>query len=203
MGEPVLTKISDKGTVMYEFELKTAKVFHMKNLYKFVYEYLLEEGYRASMVEDDSDEYPETYYDEWRLPEGHMERRIWWRFVMNPEFHARPHTRYRYYVDLNFRNLWLKNIETVVGKRKVRAQDGEISIVVKAYLKILDDDIVKHAIMKYFSYFFRRRWIKQIREGYRDDLRHRMRKFQDAVKDFMAVVTYEDDQKNFHLERGL
>ena len=185
-GEPILTTAKDRGDEWYKFEIKTTKVFHMKNLYKFVYEWMMEEGFRAAMVEKDNDEYPETYYEEWMLPEGHIERRIWWRFVMNPETHAREHTQYRYYVDLNFRNLWLKNKETVVDGRKVKAQDGEVSVFGKAYAKIFLDEINTHPVLKYFSYFFRKRWIKHVKEGYRDDIRFRMRKLQDAIKDFIT-----------------
>lgn len=200
----ILSSIKDKGKSLYSFELKNTKIFHMKNFYKFLYQYMIEEGYRTAGIEDQSDTYPETFYDEWVLPNGYMERRIWWRFYYNPETHARFGTQYRYYIDLNFRNLWLKDTETVIQGKKIKAQKGEIGIIVKAYFKFIsEDEIKKHPILQYFYYFWRRRWIKYIYEGYRDDLRAKMRKLQDAIKEFMDTATYEDDQKSFHKKRGI
>lgn len=193
----------EKGHMFYDFEFKAIKVFHMKNFYRFVYWWLQEEGYRAANPEDENDEHPEVYFEEWRMPAGDLQRRIWWRLLFNPEFHGREKARHRYIIDVNFKNLFLKNVDTVINGRKVKAQEGEISVKVKAYLWYYYEDVTTHPLLKYFKYFFEKRWVKPMREGYRDDLRHRMRKFQDAMRDFFNMVTYEDDQKNFHLERGL
>ncbi|MBR9690982.1 hypothetical protein GOV08_04835 [Candidatus Woesearchaeota archaeon] len=196
--------ISDKGIEFYRFRLKSEKIFHMKNFYRFLYQYMMEEGFRAADDLDpgESDMFPETYYEEWHFPQGHMERRMWWRLVFNPELHSRATTRYRYYVDLNFRNLNLTNVEAVVDGRRAKVQSGEVEIVVRAYLKIFWDEIREHKILRYFDWFFRKRWYKDTMFGYRDDLRNRMRKLQDAVKDFMHMATYDDNQKVFHLKRG-
>lgn len=194
-----------EGKAMYEFEFKEVKIFHMKNFYKFLYWWLMEEGWRAAEDEGENDDKIETFYEEWRLPDGNMERRIWWRLVYNPEFHSRDTSRHRYYLDIHIKNLFLKNVDTVVGGRKVKAQEGEVEVKAKAYIKIFDDDIKKHPIFgQYLIYkFFRQRWYKHTFEGYRDDLRIRMRKLQDTMKDFFSSATYEDDNKNFHLEKGL
>ena len=192
-----------KGESFYDFEFKAIKVFHMKNFYKFVYWWLQEEGYRGCNPEDENDDHPETYYEEWRMPDGDMQRRIWWRLVFNPEFHGRDEARHRYIIDINFKNLFLKNVDTVINGRKVKAQEGEIELKVDAKLLYYMEDVFEHPILHYFKYFFKKRWTKPMKEGYRDDLRARMRKFQDALRDFFNMATYEDDEKNFHLERGL
>ena len=198
---PGILNKSDKGTAVYDIAFKTTKTFHMKNLYKFIYEYLMEEGWRSSMDEGNDDTSPETYYEEWVMPNGFIERRIWWRLQLNPE--TPPNSRYMYYMDITFRNLYIKNVDTVVGGRKSKAQDGEVNIEATAYLRMFYDDVEKHPILKYFFYFFKNRWIKNIFEGYRNDLRFRMRKFQDAINQFFTIETYEDDQKNFHLDKGI
>jgi hypothetical protein len=196
--------LGNKGKAMYEFEFRVVKVFHMKNFYKYVYWYLTEEGWRAAEDEGENDERIETFFEEWREPNGNMQRRIWWRLVFNPEFHSRGSSRHRYYMDLNFTNLFLRNTETVVGGRKISAQEGELKVRVKVYVKIFDEDVEKHPLMgKVLFHFFRRRWYKPIYEGYRTDVRARARSLQDAMKDFFNIVTYQEDQKNFHLERGL
>lgn len=193
----------DKGTPFYDFEFKAIKVFHMKNFYKFVYWWLQEEGYRAANPEDEIDDHPETFYEEWRMPDGDLQRRIWWRMLFNPEFHGQDSARHRYIIDLNYKNLFMRNVDTVINGRKVKAQEGEVEVVVNAYLWYYTKDVEEHPLLKYFKYFFKKRWIKPMKEGYRDDLRARMRKFQDALRDFFNMATYEDDEKNFHLERGL
>ena len=210
-GYPKFKDIKEKGSdalgnpgkSMYDFELKEVKVFHMKNFYKFLYWYLTEEGWRASEDEGENDEKIETFYEEWRHADGTMERRIWWRLMYNPEFHGRPHTRYRYFLDINIKNLFLKNTDTVVSGRKVKAQEGEVEIKAKLYIKIYDDEMKKNAIMNALYRFFRKRWYKHTFEGYRDDARIRVRKLQDSIKDFFNSATYEDDIKNFHLDKGL
>ena len=197
--------LGNKGKDTYQFEFRTIKVFHMKNFYRFVYWYLLEEGWRAAEDESENDEKWETFFEEWRMPDNTLQRRIWWRLVYCPESpHGRTSSRYRYYLDLNFVNLFLKNTETVVGGRKVTAQEGEVKVVVKGYIKIFDDDVQKHPFVgKVLYHFFRKRWYKQIYEGYREDIRFKLRGFQDALKDFFNMAAYQDDHKNFHLERGL
>ncbi len=193
-----------EGKSLYEFEFRVVKVFHMKNFYKFVYWYLTEEGWRAAEDEGEEDERVETFFEEWREPNGNMQRRIWWRLVYNPEFHSRGTSRYRYYMDLNFTNLFMRNTETVVGGRKMTAQEGELKVRVKVYIKIFDQDVKKHPLMgPILFHFFRKRWYKPIFEGYRNDIRVRARNLQDAMKDFFNVATFQEDQKNFHLERGL
>jgi len=211
---PRFKSLSDKGSDamgvpgrdMYNFEFKIIKVFHMKNFYRFMYWYLIEEGWRAAEDDDgfENDERFETFFEEWRMADGTLQRRIWWRIVFNPEFHSRGSSRYRYYVDINFKNLFLKNTEAVISGRKVAAQEGELRVNVKAYIRIFDDDIKKHPLIGNVLYqFFRRRWYKPIFEGFREDIRIRMRNLNDAMKDFFNIVTYQEDQKNFHLERGL
>lgn len=201
--EPIIRSKGDKGDSFYEFEFRVIKVFHMKNFYKFMYMWFQEEGYRAVNPDSMVDEYPEVYYEEWRLPDGEFQRRIWWRFMFNPETHSKPTSRYRYFIDVNFKNLYMKNVESVINGRKVKAQEGEVEVGVKAYVWIDTESVVANPFLKTFGYFFKKRWIKHTKEGYRDEIRWRMRRLQDAMKEFFNIVTYEDNQKNFHLERGL
>jgi hypothetical protein len=211
---PRFKHINDKGSdvmgvpgrSMYDFQFRAVKVFHMKNFYRFLYWYLTEEGWRSA--EDDekfeNDNKFETFFEEWRAADGMLQRRIWWRLTYNPEFQSRYSSRYRYYMDLNMKNLFLKNVETVVGGRKVNAQQGEVEIKVKGYIRIYDDDVKKNPFIgRVLFHFFRKRWYKPIYEGYREDIRIKLRSLQDALKDFFNIVAYQEDQKNFHLERGL
>lgn len=193
-----------EGRPMYKFEFRAIKVFNMRNFYRFMYWYLLEEGWRAAEDETDNDENWETFFEEWRAPDGTLQRRIWWRVLFNPESHSRGTSRYRYYMDITYKNLFLKNTETVVSGRKVSAQEGELTVNVTGYVKIYDSDVKAHPLIGNVLYqFFRRRWYKLIFEGYRDDIRIRIRSLNDAMKDFFNMATYQEDQKNFHLERGL
>jgi len=93
----------------------------MKNLYKMVHDWLIEEGFKT-IYDDITDDNPEILYLEKRMPGEIREHRIWWRL---PESSCKK-PYYRYYLKIEFMTLNMKSIEVTHQGHKMKLI-GEIA----------------------------------------------------------------------------
>jgi len=112
-----------------QFEIEHDDVFHLKNLYKRVYDWLLDEGWIAA---DGGDENVETMYWQRSAQSGLDEHQIWWRVFKIPE----NNSYYRYYIKIDFQTLYMKKIEVMHQGQKMGTNKGDVIIRVSAYLQL-------------------------------------------------------------------
>ncbi len=191
---------------VYEFDFTNDQVFHLKNFYKFTHEYLYDELYRGMA---DENKVPEVLYVDKKLQVGLKEHRIWWRWRKYPTV---GNKNVAFYLDINWLTLAMSETQTVVkGEKKVKANSGEVTLKVIAYLDIKDFKELesKDSFLKKFQFFgvlyrkFRHRLYRPIWDQYRMQLIGEMQKLQEELKQYQDLTGYTPPKEIFHMKKGL
>ena len=183
----------------HDFIIHNEQVFHFKNTYTYIWEWLKEEGFEG-LYDESNGERIEFYYDEKRPQPGMREIRIWWRTAMVPD--GNPYYRYR--LDFFYEILHMKKTEIIFEGRKATADDGEMILIIKSYLELDYKDLwKKHPFLKLWDQFFRRRIYKENIEQYKQDLIRRSTRLQEDIKRILELQEYERVPERFHVQRGL
>lgn len=121
---------------LVRFSLNFKGVFHLKQLYMMIREWLMENGYKE-------DKWMEQLYLQREGPPG-KEHWIWWRMNKN----INKYFKYKFNVD--FHTLTISDTEIVHEGKKVKAQKGEIEVFFDMRL-ILDpnDQWENHWLLKH------------------------------------------------------
>lgn len=187
--------MTEKRDVAKMLSVKYEEVFHMKQLYVYIKDWLKDRGY----INDDSEKWMETYYLDKSTPAG-KELWIWWR-TKREKIDENPYFEYR--LNLDFHTLALKDVEIVHQGKKVKAHKGEVEIMISA--SVLFDpkgELEKNKFLKpYYKWFVKKPYKEQI-DAKEKDLLKEVYELQSAIKQFLeqkAIVTEE----LFHPVRGL
>lgn len=189
----------DKGVkrniLAHKFVIQTKQVFHLKNTYTYVYEWLKEEGFKAL---DNTDRY-ETMYDEVNAADGARTMRIHWRALKNPD----GNSYYRYRFNIFYEMNGIRKTEVMFKGRKINVDNGEIFIHCWAILELDYDNMFKDSnFLKRFDSLFRKRIYKKQRESYEEDLRRRATRFQEDMKRILEIQNYDISPESFHEHKG-
>ena len=180
-----------------EFEIEHEDVFHLKNLYKLIQEWLPMNGFVSIDGDDDK---PETLYWQRVLPNGNNEHHMWWRT------HKKPwnNNYYKYYLKLDYQTLNMGKSEVTHKGQKLGTNKGDLILRCKAYL-ILDykKKWRNHSMLKYLEKFFIKKIYKKEIDMLKTDLWVTTYKLQDAIKQYMKLKNPYEMQKPFHPELGL
>ncbi len=192
-------KFEGEGThniLVAQLEIENEETFHMKNLYKLIYNWLSEEGF-ADVYGGD---YPEVFYLERILGSGSKEHRIWWRCLRTPE----KSQYYRYFLKIDYMTLNMKAIEVMHQGHKMKTDRGDVIIRIWAYLQL---DYTKRwrssPFMMRFDKLFRNRIYKAQIEAYKVDLYKTSYRLQNVIKQYLKLKTLYEMPKPFHPEKGL
>ena len=195
------TWIDEDKIMAHQFVVHNEQVFHLKNTYTYLWDWLKDEGFLGlTQDEEPIEERIETYYEEKRPQPGMREIRVWWRTAMVPE----GNTFYRYRLNFFYEVLHIKKVDIMFHGRKATADDGEIILRVDAILEL---DYQRkwrgHAILKHLFPYFSKRIFKKIREDHEEELRRRAVRLQEDIKRLLELQNYEKYPERFHVERGL
>jgi len=190
--------LADSEHVLFvaEFEIEHEDVFHLKNLYKLIYEWFGVNDFK-SMENDDK---WETLYWQRVLQSGDMEHHMWWRVQKIPY----NNKYYKYYVKFDFQTLNMGKAETTVKGQKLSTNKGDLIIRCRSYL-VLDysQEGRKHPIMKYMHKRFIKRIYKKQIDYLKGDLWTLTYKLQDVIKQYMRLKNPYEMPKSFHPELGV
>jgi hypothetical protein len=187
---------------VHEFTIQNEQVFHFKNTYTYLWEWLRDEGFRGmydDVVKTD-DLRLEFYYNEKRPEPGSREIRLWWRTVKNPS----DNQFIRYRIDFWYEVLHLRKTEVLFEGRKATSDDGEIFITVKSYIEVDYNKAWKeHPFLKLFWIYFRKRLFLQNLYEHKAELLRVTLRLQEDAKRMLDLQTYEKVPERFHIVRGL
>lgn len=179
-----------------QLEIENEETFHMKNLYKMVYNWLLEENFS----DVDGGEYPEIMYLERILGSGAKEHRIWWRCIQVPK----NSQYYRYYLKIDFMTLNMKSIEVMHQGHKMKTDRGDCIIRIWAYLQLDFNNRWRNSpFMMRWDKLFRNRIYKAQIEAYKIDLYKTSYRLQNVIKQYLKLKTLYEMPRPFQPERGL
>ncbi|HIH31688.1 TPA: hypothetical protein HA235_03190 [Candidatus Woesearchaeota archaeon] len=193
---------NDHNILVAKYEIENEETFHMKNLYKLIHDWLLEEGFK-DIFEDT--ENPEIFYLEKIYGTGNKEHRIWWRVIKTP-FRSQY---YRYYLRINFLTLNMKSIEVMHQGHKMKTDRGDCIINIEAFLQLdynrrwRGNDPKKRPFLMRFDRLFRNRIYKAQIEAYKIDLYKTAYRLQNIIKQYLKLKTLYEMPKPFQPEKGI
>lgn len=206
MGSPQFEfKAGEKGDeyniLVAQLEIENEETFHMKNLYKLIYNWLLEEGF----TDIEGDKYPEIFYLERILGHGAKEHRIWWRCMRSPQ----GSEYYRYFLKIDYMTLNMKSIEVMHQGQKMKTDRGDVVIKIWAYLQLDFHEGMRNN--KFLTNFpvvnlekmFRNRIYKAQIESYKIDLYKTAYRLQNTIKQYLKLKTLYEMPRPFQPEKGL
>ncbi|MBU1198580.1 MAG: hypothetical protein KKF46_02665 [Nanoarchaeota archaeon] len=181
-----------------KFEVDHEEVMHLKNLYKLVHAWLVDEGFSAADGKPGDDKF-ETLYLERINQAGMKENHIWWRAVMIP----RGNRYYRYFLKIDWQILAMKTVEIMHKGQKFKTNKGEIIMRVEAWLQLdYRNEWEKSGLLSRLEMWFRERhYLKEIK-SYKKDLYKTAYRLHSTIKQFMNLKMPVPWGKSFHAEKG-
>lgn len=184
--------------VVRKFSIKYKDVFSMRYLYRRVHEWLMEEDYWS----EKSSQWGEKLYLERISGNGNKELWIWWRSSKNY-----TQSFFKFYMDIDYHVLDLKDKEIVVDGKKVKTHDGEVEVLVTASIQLdPDKSWNKNFILKnfYLQNFFLNRIYKTRIVQAENQLIEDAAKLLGAVKQYLQLESWvsEFTRRPFHPAKG-
>jgi hypothetical protein len=192
----------DKEILVADFEIEYEDVFHLKNLYKRMYEFLVDEGWLAADSAD-GDAIYETLYWERQKPNESQEHHIWWRAYRLPE--GSPYIAY--FLKIDYQTLNMKKLEIMHKGQKFGTNKGDVILRVRSYL-LLDYnnqfEKKKSSILGYLDPWFRKRMYLGEIKMFKKDCYAATYRFHTMIKQYLQFKPIVADWgRPFHPERGV
>ena len=175
-----------------EFKVKYKDVFHLKNLYVMMHEYLLEEyWYGLTKMKDHSD--IETLYLEKfcqkGLHAGGKELWIYWRAFKFPE--GKPSGYFRYKMEIDFHGVYFRDEDIIHQGKKMKIQFGELEIFFRPKIELdYNNQWEKHWFLKHIHKLYYTRVLRQEMEKREKELWREAYKLQGKVKRHLNLRTF-------------
>lgn len=175
------------------FKVKYKDVFHMKNLYVMMHEYLIEEGFLDEEQKQNASEGHQTaevMYLSKRiqkgLHQGGEEIWCWWRLYKKP--HSKYSSFFRFDLEFDFHVVYLSEMEVMHQGKKMKINKGEIEFDIRPVLVAdYDGKWAEHWLLKYFLTIYLHRIMHFEIERKLKELWREAYKFQHMLKRFFAL----------------
>jgi len=192
----------EKDFMVVKLSIENEETFHMKNLYKLIYEWLIEEGFKDIYDEPVAEGNVETFYMERMTGTGNEKQRIRWRAIKKPL----GSSYYRYFLKIDYTTLNMKSIEVMHQGYKMKTDRGDVIINLEAWLQLdYNDEWNKSSFLnkKFIQRLFRYRIYKEQVESHKVDLYKTTYRLQNTIKQYLKLKTLYDMPKPFHPEKGI
>jgi hypothetical protein len=193
----------EKDILVVKLYVENEETFHMKNLYKLIFEWLIEEGFTdiyGDTINDPGN--PETFYMERILGTGAKEHRIRWRCLRTPG----NSDYYRYFLKIDYTTINMKSIEVMHQGYKMKTDRGDVIVNLEAWLQLDYKDEWKDTPFlnrKFIQKLFRNRIYKEQVESHKVDLYKTTYRLQNTIKQYLKLKTLYEMPKPFHPEKGI
>ncbi len=168
------------------WRIKHKDVFHMKNLYIMMYEWLVEQGWSER-----DEEFPEISYLQNEAAQGGTELWIFWRCEKDPFKGRAPHGYSKFFkwrIRVDFHVILLKDIEVMHQGQKYKTNSGEVEMKIWAEQHLdPEGDWDKHPFLRNWINIFRGRLLKEEAETLKLELYREAYRLQDAVKTYLKL----------------
>lgn len=186
-----------KDILAAAFEIENEQTFHLKELYKYIHDFLIEEEQFKSMFDDDK---PEVNYFERQFPDGRREHHIWWRFYRCPN----GSKYFRRLLKINFQTLNMGKKEVIKNGQKLKLDSGDIIIRMEGYLQLdFKNEWPKHWFLKNWDVYFRKRMYKAQIDLQKAAFYQNMYKIQNKIKQYLDLATSKELPVSFQPQKGM
>ncbi|MBI2133656.1 hypothetical protein HYU11_03155 [Candidatus Woesearchaeota archaeon] len=191
--------MGDSRITLPDLEIIYRDVWVMQYLYRVTHYWLMENGWKDAKGNVDH-ENMEILYLERRgttFSPQHRELRIWWRLRKQPLFLGGNY--YMYHMDIDFNVIQITDVEIMREGQKIKAQHGELRIMIKPYLETeLSGAWKDHPILKYVEQYFKARILKRTLEDHKKELYREAYRLQGMMKKYLELKTFLPEVEMFH-----
>ncbi|MBN1544664.1 hypothetical protein JW898_04330 [Candidatus Woesearchaeota archaeon] len=191
-----------KPWVVRQFSLNFKHIFSFEYLYKRLHEWLIEEGYCEDSSGDRGDKWIEKMYLERISSNGARQIWVWWRV-------DKPYANdfFKFYLDIDFHGLNLKNEQIVVDGTKVDTNKGEVEVFITAKIELdPKGDWEKNFVLKnrWIQNFYLNRIYKDRIEQVENELVRDGARLLGATKQYFQLESWlpEYAAQPFHPKKG-
>lgn len=178
-----------------QMKVKYKDIFHLKNLYIMVHEYLLEEGFfdEAQVAGQAGHDNIEKLYMEKFCQKGiHIggkELWIYWRTLKRPE--GKYQGYYRYKLDIDMHIVALRDEEVIHQGKKLKIQWGEIEFFLRGTIEAdYRNQWDNHWFLKHFHKIYYDRILSYEFEKREKELWRDIIKFSNKIKRYLDMRTF-------------
>jgi len=197
---------SSKMREIPEFRIKYNDVFHLKNLYVMMHEFLEDEGWYgdAGALENPSAShrdiekfYMERYHSK-SIHRGGMELWVWWRLKKAP--FGKGHPYYSFEMDIDFHGMYMQKVEVMHQGKKLNVDKGELEIFFRPKIVRKKDgkSWEHHWFLKYFQDIYEKRIISADLDKMEKELWREAYKLQGVVKAYLNLRNFIPVPEPFH-----
>jgi len=192
-----------------EMRVKYKDVFHLKNLYIMLHEYLYEEGwYGTPKAEKQGERYismahlniEKLYLEKFcqtGLHSGGKEMWVWWRLQKAPDTKFNAYFKYR--LDMDFHMVYLQNREVMHQGKKMKVQWGEIEIFIRPWIEgDINGQWEKHWFLKHMQALYEERLLIQEMDKREKELWREAYRLQGVIKRYFNMRTFIPVPEPFH-----
>jgi len=194
---PKKIEVLNKGGYNINFK----GTFHFENLYKLIFDWLGQRGYSYSRntVREFGDENFEDYYFELVLPGGAAKCQwIFWR-AAKPESDI-----FKYNIEIDFQTLVLGTKEIVVHGDKFKTNDGELTIMMRAWIDFDKNGIwSKNDLVKKAFPIVREHDLQELIDDKIDDLHGMTNQLWELIKQYLGLIPLSPMRKPYHPQLGV
>ena len=167
-----------------KFTVNYREVFVLKDLYRRMYEWIIENDYATRSDPD----FPERYFLD---KTGAAGKEVWWRWRCKKSPLPGKQKFWRFDLDIDCHVLTMKNVELVVQGKKFKANKGEVEVQVSAKL-IMDasGEWRKNALLKPFRGWYFKRTLSKTKDMLEKELYNEAFEFRDLITDYLKLKAF-------------
>ena len=178
-----------------QMKVKYKDIFHLKNMYVMMHEYLLEEGFldEDQQSGQEGHEYIEKLYMEKfcqkGLHAGGKEMWIWWRTIKKPETKYQGY--YQYHLDIDFHVVYAREERRMHMGKEVKVIFGEVEMFFKAWIEAdYKNQWDSHPLLKHFHKLYYTRILSHEFDKREKELWRDVFKLTSKVKRYLNMRTF-------------
>ena len=201
-----------KVRIIEETKIKYKDVFHLKNLYTMLHEYLYEEGWYGTPESRSGTSKELTYasnahsnieklylekFVQKGLHQGGKEMWIWWRLQKMPD--SKYNAYFKYHMDIDFHMVYMQDVEVVHQGKKLKIQKGEMEISIHPWIEgDYNMEWRNHWFLKHWQDIYEKRIILQDLEKREKELWRETYRLTGVIKRFLNLRTFIPVPEPFH-----
>jgi hypothetical protein len=183
-----------------KFEIKNTETYNMKDLYRFMVEYLIDNNWVAA---DDGGKCPEIFYHEQRIKPERRNHLMWWRIVKLMDGGGKRSRYYQCFLRIDFEAVAVKDTQVMHGNKKFKTHKGAMVVRIESWLQLdFRNEWEKHPILKHFQKYFIKRFYMKDWKRQKEDLYKETYDLGNFIKKYFTYTTTKEIGRSFHPETG-
>ncbi len=184
MAKPLVSTYSHKQEprlVAASFRVKYRDIFSMKNLYKFIHEWILDKDWKDPKQH-------ETFYGQ-KTEKGASEYWIWWDV-------SKDSSKYiKYKLRIKFHIIGMASTEIMHEGKKFKAEKGEVEMTFLSWVELSEGEWKKHWLLKHFPDMYKNRIFHTNLEDHKRLLYREIYQLQGLVKKYLNMKGFLPELK--------